>query len=182
MLKLNASQLRNHQPSETEIQQVRASRRELYFILDNIYDTYNIGGLFRLADAVGVKTVFLCGRTECPPNSRIFKSAVGTENWVDWQYHSSTVEAISKLRESFSEEMSSHTSLQIVAIEQAVNAIPLTQAKLNLPLALVLGDETAGVSISALDLCDRTIEIPMFGINKSLNVIVSAAMVLGKLI
>lgn len=175
MIKLDAAQLRVHEPTEAELAEVRKSRRDIYILLDDVYDTYNIGTFFRLADAVGAKKLFLCGRTECPPNPRIFKASVGTERWVDWQYQSSAVETIRQLK-------TQHSKLKTVAIEQSSKSIPLFQASLHLPILLVVGSETRGISAEILAECQQVIEIPMFGVNKSLNVIVAASMVLGRLI
>ena len=89
--KLDAKQLRVSKPSSQDISKIK--RREIYIICDNILDTYNIGSIFRLADAVAAKKIYLCGATETPPNSRISKASVGTEKWVEWQYASTAVEA-----------------------------------------------------------------------------------------
>jgi len=82
-VKLNSKQLRISDPSEEEIQNIK--RNPIYLVLDNVLDTYNIGSLFRLADATGIAKMYICGDCEYPPSSRIHKAAVGTENWVPWQ-------------------------------------------------------------------------------------------------
>lgn len=155
---------------------MKARRRELYLMLVDVYDTYNVGGLFRLADAMGVKKIYLCGRTECPPNPRIEKASVGTHRWVEWEYCESAFLQIRQLK-------TKNLKLKTVAIEQAENSVPLSEAKLELPpLLLVLGSETGGLSAAVLAECQQIVEIPMYGVNKSLNVIVSAAMALSKLV
>ena len=174
-MKLDAKQLRISEPSERDLEEVRAKRREIYLMLVDVYDTYNVGGLFRLADAVGVKKVYLCGRTECPPNSRIFKAAVGTDKWVEWEYCESAVQQMRKFEVQ-------GTNFKIVGIEQSDKSIDLDEMKMKLPLLLVLGNETEGLSEEILELCDQVVEIPMYGVNRSLNVIVAAAMVLGRLV
>src|SRR3989337_1687005 len=93
--KLGAKQLRVSKPSAREISKI--NRRDIYIICDNILDTYNIGSIFRLADAVGVKKIYLCGATETPPNSRIAKAAVGTDKWISWEYASTAAEAIQEI-------------------------------------------------------------------------------------
>lgn len=167
MKKLDAKALRNLNEDEAtpEIQ-----RYPIFFILDNIYDTYNIGGLFRLADGLAIEKLFICGESETPPNHRIKKASIGTYKIVPWEYHKNTLSAIQSLR-------SIHPSIHIAAIEQDKRSVPYQTQSYISPLALVLGNETTGVSQEVLDECDSIVEIPMFGINISLNVIVSAAIV-----
>src|SRR5476651_1419054 len=96
MLKLKAAQLRTTKPSKEDLKEIK--RREIYFVLDNILDTYNVGGIFRLADALGVKKVFLCGETETPPNPRIKKASINTTEWVTWSYTPTAAEALRELK------------------------------------------------------------------------------------
>lgn len=179
MIKLGARELRVRKPTEEDLAKIK--RRPIYLILDNVLDTYNIGGLFRLADAVAAKKVILCGESETPPSSRIHKAAVGTEEWVAWEYFPSAREALLDLRNKIQD-------LIILAVEQnerAVSAFDILNHKspfLNHPIAIVVGHETEGVSKEVLDMADVIVEIPMFGVNKSLNVIVSAAIVLYEII
>lgn len=179
MMKLGAKELRVTKPTKEELLAIK--RRPLYLILDNVLDTYNIGGLFRLADAVGAQQIILCGQSETPPSSRIHKAAVGTEEWVLWKYFSSAKEALLDLRSKIED-------LRIVVVEQnkrATSLFDLLNHKslfLNQPIAIVVGHETEGVSKEALDLADLVVEIPMFGVNKSLNVIVSAGMVVYRIV
>ncbi len=165
-MKLNARELRDVDENEVKEKLKHIKRRPIYFILESIYDTYNIGGLFRLADALTVEKIYLCGETEIPPNSRIKKASIGTYKVVPWEYKKTAGEAIKELKNTM-----------IVAVEQAKNSIPYTEVDYKLPLALVLGNETSGVTPETLKLVDEIAEIPMWGINKSLNVIVSAAIV-----
>ena len=96
MIKLKAAELRTSDPSKEELKKIK--RREIYFILDNILDTYNTGGIFRLADALGVKKIYLCGVTETPPNTRIKKASINTTEWMKWEYKASAAEAIKNLK------------------------------------------------------------------------------------
>ena len=154
-------------------------RKPVWIILDNVLDTYNIGSIFRLADSVGAMEVILCGRSETPPSSRIHKAAVGTEEWVKWQYFADANSAISSLK-------SQNLNLKVVAVEQDTRSASISNLKFKIsnssPLAIVVGHETEGVSMEALDMADVIVEIPMWGVNKSLNVHVSAAIVLYKLL
>lgn len=184
-MRLNAKQLRVTKPSEEEL--AKMVRKPVYIVLDNVLDTYNIGSIFRLADAVAAKEVILCGGSETPPSSRIHKAAVGTEEWVAWRYFSTSLEALKMLKKENKE-------LKIVAVEQDPNSISLSQWLNTSPsnpsptlgegssVAVVVGHETNGVSKEVLDMADVIVEIPMFGVNKSLNVHVSAAVVLYKIL
>src|SRR5690348_5131830 len=91
-MKLNAQELRTVEPEEAVKQAATLPRHELYLILENIYDTYNVGGLFRLADALACKRIYLCGQTEIPPNSRIKKASIGTYKLVPWEYKKTALE------------------------------------------------------------------------------------------
>jgi len=175
-VKLNAKQLRVAKPSAGELAKIE--RKPIYIVLDNVLDTYNIGSIFRLADAVAAKEIILCGGSETPPSSRIHKAAVGTETWVPWRYFSKTLEALKLLKEENKE-------LKIIVVEQNEKSITLSDLPLNLrgrSIALVVGHETEGVSRQVLEMADVIVEIPMFGVNKSLNVHVSAAVVLYKML
>lgn len=170
---LNSKQLRVSKPTDEEKKVI--VRRPIWIILDNVLDTYNIGGLFRLADAVGARELILCHGSETPPSTRIHKAAVGTEAWVAWRYFDSALEALLNLK-------SQYPNLKIVVVEQGIKALSLTELTYRVPgdqpIAVVVGHETDGVSQEAQNMADMMIEIPMHGINKSLNVIVSAAVVL----
>lgn len=199
-MKLNAKQLRITKPTEEQLANIK--RKPIYIVLDNVLDTYNIGSIFRLADGIAASEVILCGGCETPPASRLHRAAIGTEEWVPWRYFAKTTDAIIKLREEV-------PGIKIVAVEQDEKAIPLKQLfshnspptplhnnapshpPLNLregnlsdlvPVAVVVGHETDGVAREVMDMSDVIVEIPMWGVNKSLNVHVSASIVLYKIL
>lgn len=197
-MKLNAKELRDLEERRVNGEVHKVKRNPIYFILENIYDTYNIGGLFRLADALAIEKMYLCGDTEIPPNSRIKKASIGTYKVVDWEYCKTVKEAIDDLRLKIKDQRSSlHFSnferqvklnknnlaiqqcnnITIIAVEQYKTALDYRKADYSFPIALVFGNETYGVLPETLKLVDQIVEIPMWGINKSLNVIVSAAIV-----
>lgn len=186
-MKLNAQQLRELEEEKIRGELRKVKRNPIYFILENIYDTYNIGGLFRLADALAVEKMYICGQTEIPPNSRIKKASIGTYKVVPWEYKNTVKDAILSLRSAgrlrsnpnkiVSSPPALHNDMRIIAVEQHRKAIPYKEAEYHLPLALIFGNETSGILPETLELVDQIVEIPMFGINKSLNVIVSAAIV-----
>lgn len=168
---LNAYRLRRTKASEKDKKIVK--KNDIYIILDNVLDTYNVGAIFRLADAVAAKKIFLCGYTETPPNSRIKKASINTTEWVTWSYAKSAVDALHELK-------TQNVKLKTIAIEQALKSISYTEANYEFPIAFVAGNETHGVSKEVLDVCDEVVELPMFGVNKSLNVMVSLSVILYK--
>lgn len=171
-LKLNADQLRKGEGLRVK---GKVKKQEIYIILDNVLDTYNIGSIFRLADAVAAKKLYLCGGTETPPNHRIKKASINTTEWVEWQYCASAADVINDLRLTIND-------IQIVAIEQTTTAAPYDKFEYKLPVALIVGHESNGVSKEVLKIADAIVELPMFGVNISLNVMVSLAIVLYKII
>ena len=173
MLKLNAQELRNTEPTQEQVKAVK--RRPIYIILDNVLDTYNVGSIFRLADAVGAQKIYLCGETLTPPNPRIKKASISTWKWVEWEYIPTAYEAVVKLKNQ-------NSKIKIVAAEQDKRSIEFDKYKYQLPLGLVVGNESFGVSKEVLDKCDAIVELPMYGINKSLNVMVSTGIVLYEII
>ncbi len=164
--KLGAKDLRKTPPTAETFKTIK--RNPIYLVLDRVIDTYNIGSLFRLGDAIAAEKLYICGDTEYPPSSRIHKAAVGTEEWVPWEKRSTALEAIQELKEK---------GVQIVAVEQSPASVSysILPTKLKFPCAIIVGNETDGISKEVLDAADITIELPMFGVNKSFNVWGSAA-------
>ena len=171
MKKLNSVQLRNSEPTEKEIKSIK--RNEIYLVLDRIIDTYNIGSLFRLADAIAVKKVYLCGEMESPPSSRIHKAAVGTENWTHWEKRGSTLEAVKELKSK---------GIHTIAVEQADNSISYKDLKSDFPVAIIAGNESEGLPKEVLKEVDTIVELPMYGINRSFNVWGSTAIISYKIL
>lgn len=167
MIKLNAKELRTTAVDEETAKSIK--KNPITIILDNVLDTYNVGSIFRLADAVAAEKVILCGATLTPPNSRIKKASINTTGWVNWEYERIAAEAVEKLKEK---------GVRIVAVEQDPRSHPFYNVKYKLPLAIVVGNETTGVSKEVLDMSDMIVELPMWGVNKSLNVMVSCGIIL----
>ncbi len=205
-MKLNARQLRELEEKKAGGKYRIIKRNPIYFILENIYDTYNIGGLFRLADALAVEKIYLCGEIEIPPNSRIKKASIGTYKVVPWEYKKSVKDAIDDIKTKFEalnskqiqnsndrnikrfENLKLENSnlfrasdfvlrISVIAVEQHLKSIPYTKVEYRFPVALIFGNESTGILPETLELADQIVEIPMWGINRSLNVIVSAAIV-----
>jgi len=172
MIKLGAQQLRTTKSTDEERKKIK--KNPIYIILDNVMDTYNIGSIFRLADAVAAEKVILCGETETPPHTRIKKASINTTEWVAWEYAKTATEAIKNLKFKIK-------NLKTIAVEQDKKSVPYDKANYKFPIALVVGHESTGVSKEVLRICDQIIEIPMWGVNKSLNVMVSLGIILFKL-
>lgn len=165
--KFNAKELRD-MPEQPDVNDI--PRSPMYIILDGVYDTYNIGGLFRLSDALAVRKLYICGDSETPPNHRIKKASIGTYKVVPWEYKETAVEAIKELRKA-------EPDLQVISVELDDRAVPYTDIDYTAPVAIVVGNETSGVTQEAMDESDYIAQLPMHGYNISLNVIVSAAIV-----
>lgn len=179
---LNADQLRKGS-SKRKVQSVKLRKNDIYIVLDNVLDTYNIGSIFRLADAVAVRKVYLCGGSEIPPNPRIKKASINTTEWVEWEYCESALEAVRKCKvQSLDFARDKSVKCKVVAIEQSNKSVPYDQFNYQLPICLVVGNESDGVSKEVLKMADGIVELPMFGVNKSLNVMVSLGIVLYEVI
>ncbi len=170
-MKLKARELREVSEDVALQKSKLVVRVPLYLILEDVYDTYNIGGLFRLADALAASEIYLCGDCEIPPNHKIKKASVGTYKVVTWKYLKTASDAIAELR------LKTKNKIQIVGVEQDSRSKDYREIQYSSPLALVVGNETSGVKKKTLDLCDLVAEIPMYGINTSLNVIVATSIV-----
>ncbi len=173
MFKLAARALRKTPPTPETFKTIK--RNPVYLVLDNVMDTYNIGSLFRLADAIAAEELYICGDTEYPPSSRIHKAAVGTEVWVPWKKFDTTLEAVKELKEK---------GVQIAVVEQDKKSISYKGLNrfIKFPCAIVIGHETTGVSKEVIKEADLVIEMPMFGVNKSFNVWGSAAIIAYKIV
>ncbi|WP_299532223.1 RNA methyltransferase [Ulvibacterium sp.] len=142
----------------------------LVLVLDNIRSLNNIGSVFRTADAFLIEKIYLCGITACPPHKDIHKTALGATDSVAWEYHKSTVDLVPDLQAQ---------KYRVMAVEQAENATMLNQfpVQAEKKYALVFGNEVKGVSQEVVDLCNGVLEIPQYGTKHSLNVAVSAGVV-----
>ena len=150
---------------------VQAEKLPLVVVLDNVRSLHNVGSVFRTSDAFRVERIMLCGITATPPSAEIHKTALGAEDVVEWQYFESTVDAVAALRGE---------GCKIYSIEQCQGSIALQEFE-TVPgerYAVVLGNEVKGVQQVVVDASDGAIEIPQFGTKHSLNVSVTAGMVI----
>ena len=155
----------------------QAEKVPLIVVLDNIRSQHKVGAVFRTADAFCLQGVYLCGICCCPPNDEIHKTALGAELSVEWRYFADTLEAVRSLQAD---------GYSVYAIEQAHDSITLDEAvekvkgeKLKVKgIAVILGHEVFGVQQEVVDACDACIEIPQYGTKHSLNVSVTAGIVM----
>jgi tRNA G18 (ribose-2'-O)-methylase SpoU len=147
-----------------------ATKTPIIIILDDIRSLHNIGSVFRTADAFLIEKIYLCGITAIPPNKEIHKTALGATETVAWEYQKDIINLINKLKSE---------NVLVFAVEQVENAIFLQnfQVEKNKKYALVFGNEVYGVSQKAIEICDGSIEIPQLGTKHSLNISVSAGIV-----
>jgi tRNA G18 (ribose-2'-O)-methylase SpoU len=140
-------------------------------VLDNVRSAQNVGSFFRTADAFGIERIELCGISSTPPNREIHKTALGSELSVAWHYHPTTKECVEALRAE---------GYRIIAIEQIEGSTMLNdfRAEQGVKYALIFGNEVDGVDQAIADIVDSAIEIPQVGIKHSLNVSVSAGVLM----
>ncbi len=151
------------------------TKNPIVVVLDNVRSMQNVGSVFRSCDAFLIEKMYLCGISPKPPHRDISKTALGATESVDWEYVSNTKDAIQQLKEQ---------DYFIYAIEQVEQALPLQDLVWDgaQKVAVVLGHEVNGVAQEIVNQCNRAIEIPQFGSKHSLNVSVSAGIVLWQFI
>ena len=147
-----------------------AEKTPLILILDDIRSLHNIGSVFRTADAFLIEKIYLCGITATPPNKEIHKTALGATETVAWEYSKSVLDVVAALQEK---------DVEVWAVEQVENSILLHDFEpvKGKKYALIFGNEVKGVSQGAIEMCSGTIEIPQLGTKHSLNISVSAGIV-----
>ncbi len=166
---LNAKTLRTLTEEEANNLKKNRRRNPIYIILEDVLDTYNIGGFFRLADAIAAEKIYLCGSCAIPPDHKIVKSSVGTYQLVDWEYCKNSLVAIKKIKKK---------KAKIIAVEQSLKSQDFRTLESIVPVAFLFGNESDGLKKKTLKKADIIIEVPMYGFNKSLNVMVTAGIVL----
>lgn len=147
----------------------------LVVVLDNVRSAYNVGSIFRTCDAFKVDLLCLCGICAVPPSAEIHKTAIGAELSVPWKHYGSTLQAVSTLRSE---------GYRIISVEQTLNAVSLEQfaPQEGEKYALIFGNEVDGVDQSVVDASDMSLEIPQWGSKHSMNVSVSAGVVLWQMV
>ena len=164
--------LKNSELNRLSIEEFKNSKKTpISIILDDIRSLNNIGSVFRTADAFLIDTIYLCGITAKPPNKDIHKTALGSTDSVNWEYHKNIIDLINSLKKN---------GVRIVSVEQAENSVLLNNFiyEENKKYAFIFGNEVNGVSRKAVDICDKVIEIPQYGTKHSFNISVSIGIVL----
>ena len=148
-----------------------AEKLPLVVVLDNIRSLHNIGSVFRTSDAFRIECIYLCGITATPPHAEMHKTALWAEFTVDWKYVNNTVEAVDNLK---------NEGYTVYSVEQAEGSIMLNELTLdkNRNYAIVMGNEVKGVQQEVIDHSHGCIEIPQYGTKHSLNVSVTAGIVI----
>ena len=141
-----------------------SGRCPVFGMLDNIRSAWNVGSMFRSADAAGLSGLYLCGLTAVPPRPDIEKTALGACSTVPWDHWQDTLSAIGTVRAQ---------GIQVVALERSAGAVPFDLFAYRFPLCFVVGHEVRGISPAVLNACEALVSIPMHGAKESLNVAVS---------
>lgn len=148
-----------------------AKKTPLVVVLDNVRSLHNVGSVFRTSDAYLVEAVYLCGITSKPPNAEMHKTALGAEFTVDWKFFEETLDAIAELKSN---------GYTIYSIEQTEGSIMFPDLVLDKSkkYAVVLGNEVKGVQQEVINASDACVELPQYGTKHSLNVSVTAGIVI----
>jgi 23S rRNA (guanosine2251-2'-O)-methyltransferase len=145
---------------------------QIILLAHNIRSLWNVGSFFRTADAMAVEKIILTGYTAQPPRREISKTAIGAEDWIDWEYKEDPIETINQLKSD---------GWTVVGLELTDNAQKISEYKASEKICLVLGHEVTGVPEEIIRLCDSVVYIPMHGKKESLNVSVAAGIALDRL-
>ena len=162
--------------SRKSVDEFRFSEKNpIIVVLENVRSGYNVGSVFRTADAFLLKAIYICGYTAHPPHKEIKKTALGAEETVAWKYFKKTAEAIEELR---------CEGYRVFAVEQAESSYLLQRLEIDVDqkLAVIFGNEVTGVEQATIEQTDGCIEIPQFGMKHSLNIATAAGVVLWELV
>jgi tRNA G18 (ribose-2'-O)-methylase SpoU len=155
-------------------QYIAAPKHPLFLLLHNIRSMWNVGSMFRTADAAGIEKMILSGYTATPPRKEIDKTALGAQDSVLWEYRADPLEALSCMKKS---------GVRICGLEITDGSRPYTTLEPGaFPLCLVVGNEVDGLENEVLALCDEVLEIPQYGTKHSLNVAVAAGIALFEMV
>lgn len=143
----------------------KVKKLPVYVVLNSIRSSYNVGSIFRTSDGAMIEKLFLCGYTPHPPKKEVLKTALGSQDSVNWEYAKNPKDVIIDLKKR---------GIKICALELTETSVPHYNLTTEVfPMALLIGNEITGVSQELLDMCDMSIEIPQYGIKQSLNVAVA---------
>ena len=148
-----------------------AKKTPLVVVLDDVRSMYNVGSVFRTGDAFRIEALYLCGISATPPATEIHKTALGAEDSVEWQHFDSALEAVKRLKEN---------GYVVLAVEQCEGSTKLHEfiPEQDKKYAVVLGNEVKGVHQDVIDACDGCLEIVQLGTKHSMNVSVTAGIIM----
>lgn len=171
MQKLSMDELNRMTPEEFK----RSAKTPVIAVLENIRSAYNVGSVFRTADAFLLEAIYIIGYTAKPPHKEIKKTALGAEDTVEWHYFPTTKDAIDHLKS---------IGYFVYAVEQVKNSLSLEKISFNSndKIAVIFGNEVSGVEQDTIQQCDSCIEIPQLGMKHSLNIATAAGVVLWEII
>lgn len=149
----------------------KAQKLPLVMVLDNVRSLHNVGSVLRTADAFRIEAVYMCGITATPPSAEIHKTALGAEDSVEWHYFADTLEVVRHLQKQ---------GYVVLAVEQVEGSLKLDAFRFDPSrrYALVMGNEVKGVRQDVVDQADQALEIPQYGTKHSMNVSVTAGIVM----
>jgi 23S rRNA (guanosine2251-2'-O)-methyltransferase len=171
MQKLSMDDLNRISPEEFK----RTDKMPVIAVLENIRSAYNVGSVFRTADAFLLEAIYITGYTCTPPHKEIKKTALGAEDTVEWKHFANVSEAVASLKDR---------GYKVYAVEQVVNSIALQNLQLSTleKVAFIFGNEVSGVELNTIAQCDGCVEIPQFGTKHSLNIATAAGVVLWEVV
>lgn len=163
MKKLTHAEISKNRISLDKLNEVK--KMPVVVVLDSIRSSYNVGSIFRTSDGAMIEKLYLCGYTPHPPKKEVLKTALGSQDSVEWEFRNNALELVLELKQK---------GYKICALEQTDKNINYSELnKSDLPLCLIVGNEISGVNQELIDQCDLSIEIPQYGIKQSLNVAVA---------
>lgn len=161
-------EVRNFDAAIAAEEYARLGKHPLYLVLDNLRSAFNVGSIFRSADAARLAGIFTCGYTAHPPHPKLDKTALGTLDYVPTRHFATALDALDYLAAE---------GIAVWGLETTSASVCYTDVEYPAPLALVLGNEALGVERPVLERCEKLLEIPMYGYKNSLNVAGAAAVV-----
>lgn len=167
--------LKNEDLNRLTIEEFKnVKKTPLIIVLDNVRSALNVGAIFRISDSFLIEKIILCGITATPPNNEIRKAALGSSMSVNWEKEKTTLDAVKKLKKN---------GVHVIGVEQVKEATLLQNMQLTkFPIAIVFGHEVNGVSQEVINICNEIVEIPQFGTKHSLNISVSAGILVWEIV
>ena len=157
--KLTDLELKRARPSLDDVR--NTPRLPIYALIEDVRSLFNVGSMFRTADALHLSRLYLCGYTGFPPRHEITKTALGAEHTMPWEKHTRSVDLARRLKSQ---------GMLLVALEQTTDSVDFWEAPIRFPVCFMVGNEVVGLSDRLVALADLCLELPMAGVKQSLNV------------